>query len=278
VGKRAANKPFLKWAGNKFRIIDRIQNVLPQGQRLVEPFAGSGAVFLNTEFEEYLVCDSNADLIGLFNTLKAEGSPFIEACAELFDGRHNNADRFYELRERFNQSQDITERAQLFVYLNRHGYNGLCRYNSKGGFNVPFGRYKRPYFPAREMEAFHQQAQRARFVQQDFEHTFTQLQAGDVVYCDPPYVPLSESANFTSYSSGGFSDAQQQRLAQLAQQVSQQQAVPVIISNHNTRETRAYYQGADIKGFRVQRFISRDGKNRSPARELLARFRAPDFS
>lgn len=270
--KTIANKPFLKWAGNKFRIIDRIHKILPGGKRLVEPFAGSGAVFLNTDFDEYLICDSNADLIGLFNTLKTEGRHFIEACAELFTGAHNNADSFYAMRERFNQSTDVAERAQLFVYLNRHGYNGLCRYNSKGGFNVPFGRYKQPYFPAREMQAFQQQAQRAEFVQQDFEHTFAQLQQGDVVYCDPPYVPLSSSANFTSYSSGGFSDEQQQRLAQLAQQVSSEQEIPIIISNHYTRETRAYYQGADIKRFHVQRFISRDGKNRNSAHELLARF------
>lgn len=272
MSKTASNKPFLKWAGNKFRIMDRIHKILPQGERLVEPFTGSGAVFLNTEYDEYLLSDSNADLIGLFNTLKAEGNVFIEDCAELFSGKYNNQDSFYEMRERFNQSTDIKERALLFVYFNRHGYNGLCRYNSKGGFNVPFGRYKKPYFPEKEMLAFHQKAQRAQFIQQDFEETFSQLQDGDVVYCDPPYVPLSQSANFTSYSRGGFSDEQQQRLAQLAQQVSSQKDIPIIISNHNTRETREYYRGAEIKKFKVQRFISRDGKNRNSAGELLARY------
>lgn len=272
MSKAAACKPFLKWAGNKYRIMDRIHKILPAGNRLVEPFTGSGAVFLNTEFEEYLLTDSNADLIGLFNTLKQEGEHFIEACAEMFSGKYNDADKFYEIRERFNQSHDIQERAILFIYLNRHGYNGLCRYNSKGGFNVPFGRYKKPYFPHKEMQAFHLKAQRAEFLQRDFEDTFKQLQSGDVVYCDPPYVPLSASANFTSYSRGGFSDEQQQRLAQLARQVSSEQDIPIIISNHNTRETREYYHGAEIKKFQVQRYISRDGKNRNSAGELLARY------
>jgi DNA adenine methylase len=269
-----AVRPFLKWAGNKFRIIDRVKKKLPKGKRLVEPFTGSGAVFLNTDYEEYLLCDSNHDLIELYTILRDEGDAFIEEARHYFSGQFNNEESYYELREEFNVARKHEKRAALFLFLNRHGYNGLCRYNSKGRFNVPFGRYKRPYFPEKEMRAFHLKAQRAEFVLCDFEHTMAQTRKGDVVYCDPPYVPLSASANFTSYSAGGFSMEQQQQLADLAQEVAARH-IPVLISNHSTPLTRRIYTqaGADCgRAFSVQRYISCNGKKRNVASELLALF------
>lgn len=263
-------KPFLKWAGSKYRIIDTIRTMLPQGKRLVEPFAGSGAVFLNTDYEQYLLADSNADLISLFNTVRDQGDRFIAQCEKLFRPVTNQEAYYYRRRNEFNKCHDAERRAALFIYLNRHGYNGLCRYNASGGFNVPFGRYKKPYFPAREMQTFHQKAQRAQFLHLDFVQVFSQLTPGDVVYCDPPYVPLSKSASFTSYSAGGFDLHQQSQLAQLAQ-LAKAQGVPVLISNHNTRFTRDAYQGADdIKRLQVRRMISCQGQKRHSAAELLA--------
>ncbi|MBD3669225.1 MAG: Dam family site-specific DNA-(adenine-N6)-methyltransferase [Gammaproteobacteria bacterium] len=265
-------RPFLKWAGNKFRILHHIQRTLPGGKRLVEPFVGSGAVFLNTDYEDYLLCDSNRDLVDLFKLLKRRGQAFVDSCRPYFEPRYNNADAYYRLRDRFNQTDDREERAVLFVYLNRHGYNGLCRYNLSGGFNVPFGRYQRPYFPEREMLAFRDKAKQARFKHQAFEQTFVHSDSGDVIYCDPPYLPLSSSANFTSYSAGGFSMAQQQELARLAR-VTSERGIPVLISNHHDKAfTTEYYDGARIETFDVQRFISRNGANRAKAGEVLALF------
>ncbi len=267
-------RPFLKWAGNKFRIIDRVKKKLPSGERLVEPFVGSGAVFLNTEFDHYLLCDANRDLIELYTILRDEGEAFIEEAQRYFDGRYNNEASYYDLREEFNAARSHEKRAALFIYLNRHGYNGLCRYNAKGRFNVPFGRYKRPYFPQKELRAFHQQAQRAEFRQAGFELSMSETRAGDVVYCDPPYVPLSSSANFTSYSAGGFSMAQQQQLAEMAQE-SASRGVPVVISNHSTAETRRLYReagGQCGRSFSVHRSISCNGAKRKRASELLALF------
>jgi len=265
----STTRPFLKWAGNKYRILDKVKRRLPEGKRLVEPFAGSGALFLNTDYDNYLLCDSNPDLIGLYSLLKSEGRTFIEQAASLFVQENNLSERYYALREEFNHCHDPVRRATLFVYLNRHGYNGLCRYNAKGGFNVPFGRYKRPYFPAAEMLAFHHKAQRARFVWQDFITTFEQARQGDVIYCDPPYVPLSPSANFTSYSAGGFNLQQQEQLAQLGQQLATR-GVPVLISNHNTPFARRIYDNARLYRFVVQRYISCNGQARNRAGELLA--------
>ena len=269
-----AVRPFLKWAGNKFRIIDKVKKRLPAGKRLVEPFTGSGAVFLNTDYDEYLLCDANRDLIELYTILRDEGDDFIEEARRYFNGKYNNEESYYELREEFNTARKHEKRAALFLFLNRHGYNGLCRYNSKGRFNVPFGRYKRPYFPQKELHAFHLKAQRAEFKHLSFEQTMTETHSGDVVYCDPPYVPLSASANFTSYSAGGFSMEQQQQLADLAQQ-NAAHGIPVVISNHSTELTRRIYKqaGGDCgRAFSVQRYISCNGKQRNKASELLAFF------
>ena len=137
-------KPFLKWAGNKYQIVERIKEVLPAGKRLIEPFVGSGALFLNTDYPAYLLADANPDLISVYRHLQSDGRDFIEACRLYFTPENNSPERFYEFRQRFNTTSDATEKATLFVYLNKHCYNGLCRYNSKGGFNVPFGDvYKR---------------------------------------------------------------------------------------------------------------------------------------
>lgn len=264
-------RPFLKWAGNKYRIIDRVRDALPEGKRLIEAFAGSCAVFLNTDYEHYIINDNNPDLIHLYNILKKDGAAFIKKCRYYFSPRFNNEEQYYKLRQKFNDSNDTYKRAILFVYLNRHGYNGLCRYNLKGGYNVPFGRYKSPYFPEKEMLVFHAKAKNAEFVLSSFEDVIQSANKGDVIYCDPPYVPLSSSANFTSYSAGGFNTEKQQQLADLANETSDK-GIPILISNHNTAFTRKAYNNAKITKFHVQRFISCNGKKRGTAGELLALF------
>ena len=266
-------RPFLKWAGNKYRIIDRVRDALPAGKCLIEPFAGSCAVFLNTDYEHYIINDNNPDLIHLYNILKKEGPAFIKKCRYYFSPRFNNEEQYYKLRQKFNDSNDSYKRAILFVYLNRHGYNGLCRYNLKGGYNVPFGRYKSPYFPEKEMLVFYEKSQKADFVLSSFEEVIQSAKKGDVVYCDPPYVPLSSSANFTSYSVGSFNMEKQQQLADLANETSVK-GIPILISNHNTSFTRKAYNKANkITKFHVQRFISCNGKKRGTAGELLALFK-----
>lgn len=265
-------KPFLKWAGGKYRLVERIRSRLPEGRRLVEPFVGSGAVWLNTDYAEALLVDINPDLITLYRTLQVHGEEFIRYCAQFFSPAYNTAEGYYQLRDRFNQTADPWERSGLFLYLNRHGYNGLCRYNASGGFNVPFGRYRQPYFPFDEMRYFHKKAQSAIFLCDDFRTAMQSLDPGDVVYCDPPYVPLSDTANFTDYAKDGFSHKDQADLASMAE-VLGRRGIPVLVSNHATPFTLEAYQGAEIDCFDVQRFISCKGENRRPAAEVLALFR-----
>ena len=263
-------KPFLKWAGGKARIVKRIKAVLPVGERLVEPFVGSGALSLNAEYPAYKLADANRDLINCYQQLQTGGMSFIEYCAAYFIPEYNQPDAYYVLRERFNITADQVEKAAIFVYLNRHGYNGLCRYNGSGGFNVPFGRYTRPYFPHDEMVYFWQKSARCEFAAADFANTMRATVEGDVVYCDPPYVPLSATASFTSYSADGFGLERQRILAHEAGALARR-GVPVVISNHDLPFTREIYAAADeMLYFDVQRHISCDGANRTRAAELLA--------
>jgi len=266
-------KPFLKWPGGKFRLLDRIQNRLDPGKRFVEPFVGSGAVFLNTDYKKYLLADTNPDLINLYLQVQKNEKLFIDYCQSFFTPENNNEILYYQYRTLFNTTNDIRLKSALFLYLNRHCYNGLCRYNSKHEFNTPFGRYKKPYFPKKELDNFHKASQSAKFIHASFVETMKQIKPGDVVYCDPPYAPLSKTAYFTDYFAGGFGWEKQIELAEWATKLAKK-GIPVIISNHNTDNTRALYKkaGATTEKFLVRRTISCNTNKRNKVEELLAVF------
>lgn len=265
-------RPFLKWAGNKFRCLQYILPKLPKEHRLIEPFAGSGAIFLNSHYPQYLLNDKNPDLIQLFLNLKNHQHEYIKYCASWFVPNNNVKSTFYKIRQEFNESNDPYLRSALFLYLNRHGYNGLCRYNLKGQYNVPFGQYLRPYFPQKELETFIRKSQLAEFSNHDFIEIFKNAKQGDVIYCDPPYVPISKTSNFTSYTKGHFADREQNLLANCAKE-ARLRGIHVLISNHDTIYTRQLYQDAnDIQTFPVSRTIAAKGMKRVPVMELLAYF------
>lgn len=266
------NRAFLKWAGGKYSLIEPISRLLPPGQKLIEPFVGAGSVFLNTDYPKYLLNDINADLITLYKTLKRRPVSFIRDARPYFSPKNNSDTAYYALRERFNRSNDGYERSLLFLYLNRHGYNGLCRYNASGGFNVPFGQYTKPYFPEAELEFFAEKAKRATFTCSSFEDMFRRARSGDVMYCDPPYAPLSSTANFTAYASGGFNLDHQLELALRADKLARKRGIPVLISNHDTELTRVLYKNAQLTTLQVARTISQKSDNRHKVAELLAFF------
>jgi len=265
-------RALLKWAGGKFKLVDAITEHLPDAELLVEPFVGAASVFMNTDYPRYRLNDINRDLINLYQTLKSQPDSFIEDAEQLFTGLYNNRESYTELRAEFNTTDDSYRKSLLFLYMNRHCYNGLCRYSKKTGFNVPFGRYKRPYFPKAEMMLFAEKAQRAEFSCKPFEQVFAEAEPGSVIYCDPPYAPINQTANFTSYAANGFSSAQQQQLAELAEQAASRD-IPVLISNHDLESTRHWYRRAEIHSLAVNRNISRVGHKRKPVSELMALYR-----
>jgi DNA adenine methylase len=268
MGKHRA---FLKWAGGKYSLSNVIDAMLPSGERLIEPFVGAGSVFLNTDYKHYLLNDINQDLINLYKIIQSRPQDYIRDSARFFNPEHNQSDVYYRLRQEFNDSKDIYYRSLLFLYLNRHGFNGLCRYNKKGGYNVPFGKYKRPYFPERELEFFAEKAQQATFVCEGYRQTFSRARHNDVIYCDPPYVPLSKTASFTSYAGNGFGLDEQADLANAAEEAVARANVSVLISNHDTIWTRKIYEHANvIDSVKVSRTISQKGSKRHKVGELLA--------
>ncbi len=230
-------------------------------------------MFLNTDYNTYLLADTNPDLIGLYQQLLREGPPFIKYCRRFFTGKNNAGEQYYAYREEFNNTSARRRKSALFLYLNRHGYNGLCRYNSKGTFNTPFGRYTKPYFPEKEMLAFIARGKNVTLLQSSFDESMARARPGDVIYCDPPYTPLSDAACFTDYHVGGFNWDDQVLLTDAAKEATAGD-IQVVISNHNISEIRDLYReaGAKIHRFKVQRSISCDGKKREKVGELLAVF------
>ena len=266
------NRAFLKWAGGKYPLLDDIKRHLPQGECLIEPFVGAGSVFLNTDFSRYILADINSDLISLYNIVKTRTDEYVQASRELFMPETNQAEVYYRFREEFNASEDPFRRAVLFLYLNRFGYNGLCRYNLRGEFNVPFGRYKKPYFPEAELYHFAEKAQNAEFHCLSYEECMDRADSNSVVYCDPPYAPLSATANFTAYHTNSFSPKEQAHLAEMAEKLVSKQ-IPVLISNHDTPDTREWYRAAKHFQVKVRRSISSNGGTRKKVNELLALYK-----
>jgi DNA adenine methylase len=266
------HRAFLKWAGGKFSLTEQINQRLPVGKRLIEPFVGACSVFLNSDFDEYLLNDINADLIAMYNIIKRQPKQFIVDAKHYFQPEFNNEPSYYLIRDEFNQCTDAYKRSLMFLYMNRHGYNGLCRYNQSGGFNVPFGRYKKPYFPEKELLFFAEKAKKATFVCKPYQKLFQYLRDDDVLYCDPPYVPLSKSASFTGYAKEGFSLDDQANLARLARESK----CAVLLSNHDTTLTQELYRDASCDKILVSRTISSNANNRAPVGEIFALFSAID--
>ena len=274
MGDVKPKRPFLKWAGAKTKLLHAIRVAMPQETaRFVEPFVGSGAVALNLGITRNILSDTNRDLIAVYTTLQQEGDAFIESCAPLFTPENNSALAFYRLRDEFNVTTDARRKAALFIFLNRHGYNGLCRYNNRGRLNVPFGRYAGPRFPRERMRIFHAFLQTCELRHADFRAVVSETGPEDFVYCDPPYVPASSTANFTTYTQGGFGARDQTDLVACCQAAAARGAC-VAISNHDTPETRTLYHAADeCYELVVPRRISCHSESRHDAHELLAVFR-----
>jgi DNA adenine methylase len=175
-------------------------------------------------------------------------------------------------RRTFNTTSDVLHKSALFIYLNKFGFNGLCRYNRRGELNVPYGKpTKVPRLPVSELEAFAARSTSAEFCVSDFVDVVKRASRGDVVYCDPPYLDLNSAASFTGYTKGGFSFDQQRELASIAEFLARK-GVPVVISNHDTDDARTLYRKARLHTVTVHRSISSVAQTRGSAAELIAVF------
>ncbi|EAU5127323.1 Dam family site-specific DNA-(adenine-N6)-methyltransferase [Salmonella enterica] len=269
---RSWQRPFLKWAGGKYSLLPELDRLIPAGKRLIEPFVGGGSVFLNSDKHEYfLLADINADLINLYQMLAVAPDSVIAEAMKAF--RHlNDVENYTVIREAFNaQKLNATERAAAFLYLNRHCFNGLMRYNLDGFFNVGWGKYKAPYFPEEEIRAFRQKSHACVFMTAGFERTLRLAGDGDVVYCDPPYEPMPGTAGFTNYASGGFSWDSQVALAESCV-AAHQRGAKVFISNSTAPRVIELYErhGFTLHRVNARRSISSKGSTRETANDIVA--------
>ncbi|WP_312315153.1 Dam family site-specific DNA-(adenine-N6)-methyltransferase [Atlantibacter sp.] len=269
---RKWQRPFLKWAGGKYSLLPELDYLIPAGKRLIEPFVGGGSVFLNSDkHERFLLADVNPDLINLYQMLTVVPEK-VTAEAHLLFASLNTEEGYMAVRDDFNaQRLSGPDRAAAFLFLNRHCFNGLIRYNRASEFNVGWGKYAAPYFPEAEIEAFASMAHNCVFLNAGYRRTLALSGEGDVIYCDPPYEPMPGTAGFTSYAAGGFTWDDQVALAENCMAAHRRGARVVISNSTAPRIIDLYTQhGFTLHEVSARRTISSKGSTREIAKDIVA--------
>ncbi len=294
-------KPFLKWAGGKNQLIEQINNYLPAElsggyiKRYIEPFIGGGAVFMHIaqfyQIEDFFISDINPDLILAYKTIQKNVEELVTLLFDIQNKylsleREERRKYFYQVRTLFNlQRQEINlnnytiqciERTAQFIFLNRTCFNGLFRVNSKGNFNVPFGKYNNPTICDQEnLKAVSQLLQRTQIIHGDFTECEKFVDRHAFVYFDPPYRPLSKTANFTSYSQDSFDEKEQLRLRDFFI-ILDKKGAKLLLSNSDPKNKDAKddffeinYKGYQIKRVKASRNINSNPFKRGQINELL---------
>lgn len=264
--------PFLKWVGGKRQLLPAILEALPTRKirRYAEPFVGGGAVFFELaklgRVEEAILCDTNEDLVFAYRVVRDQVDDLIDALR----GHRNDPDHYYAVRALDPLRLSPVERAARTIYMNRCGYNGLYRVNSAGRYNVPFGRYANPKIC--DVDALRSASQallRAEVRHCDFAEVGKDLRRGDVVYFDPPYVPLSATSSFTAYTRTGFTADDQLRLRDFAAALKKR-GVKVVLSNSSAPLVRDLYAvGFAHRSVSATRMVNCQAEGRGRVQELL---------
>jgi len=264
--------PILKWAGGKRQLLPEIINLFPKNySNLVyhEPFVGSGAVFFTIEPKKGSINDTNPHLMNFFKMVRDMPEKLIQKASEY----EYEKETYYKLREKFNEERlsDI-ERAALFLYFNKTGFNGLWRVNSKGKFNVPFGRYKNPTIvPENRIWDSSKILQNIEIKCTDFSYIIDFAERGDLCYFDPPYEPVSETAYFTSYTASGFDMKEQERLSETCHKLDEK-GVHFVLSNSHVKQIVDLYEdnpNFQIKTVKARRSINSKADKRGAVNEIL---------
>lgn len=262
-----ALKPFIKWAGGKRSLLPQIVPHLPtKFRRYHEPFLGSGALFFHLQPRLASLSDTNARLIRTYKGLRDEPERVIERLSAY----PHEKEFFLKMRKINIDEQDDVAVAAWFIYLNKTAYNGLYRVNRQNRFNVPFGSYKNPVICAESvLQACAKRLRRTDLAHGDFEERARRARKGDLVYFDPPYVPLNATSSFTAYTAEGFDMDAQRRLRDLAFAL-RRRGVHVLLSNSSAEVVREMYQDDfTIVEISARRSINSRGDGRKPICELL---------
>ncbi|MDD9938554.1 MAG: DNA adenine methylase [Myxococcales bacterium] len=269
-----APSPIVKWVGGKGRLLPQLTPLLPPGVELmrhVEPFVGGGALFFGRRPARALLCDVNPALINTYEAVRDASGEVIGHLEDL--ASEHSKESYYRVRERYNRARKLTsaQRAAMFIYLNKTCFNGLHRVNRRGEFNVPAGRYKNPNIVnADGVLAASAQLQSAKLVCDGFEGLLSRARPGDFIYFDPPYEPVSETANFTSYAQDGFAREDQMRLRDVFAALDKR-GCKLMLSNSDVPFIRELYRAYKIDTIAAPRAINCDAKRRGPVPEVVVR-------
>ncbi len=263
---RPSAAPFLKWAGGKTQLLGQLKPLLPASfDRYFEPFLGGGAMFFNLAPAVAFLSDVNDELINVYRVVRDDVESLI---AQLGNHKHEK-NHYYAVRALDPRFLDPVERAARMVYLNRTCFNGLYRVNRRGQFNVPFGSYKNPDIcPADKLRAASATLQGVPIERQDFATAVAHARAGDFVYFDPPYDPVSRTASFTRYAKGDFGPEDQAALAETFAELTAR-GVHCMLSNSDTPLINELYADFRVERVQARRAISRRAGGRGPVSEVV---------
>ncbi len=264
-------QPFIKWAGGKRQLLEELTSSLPQFENYYEPFVGGGALFfelsnMNLVKQAHLY-DYNEELVFAYEIIKDKP---LELMEELEKPLYKNDETtFYKMRSW--KPTNMLQIAARLLYLNRTAYNGLFRVNSKGMFNVPFGKYKNPRLFSRNIiHADSRALQKAKLHVGDFANVLDYAKKGDLVYFDPPYNPLTTTASFTSYTAADFGKADQERLANVFDKLDKKGCY-VMLSNSSTELVKHLYDRYYRDTVYASRAINCKPEGRGKVAELIIR-------
>lgn len=275
-------RPVVKWAGGKRAIVDSLLRWMPASfETYAEPFCGGGAVFFalaaedRRRFKRAILSDKNAELVRCYRALQSNVEALIARLAE-YSAEHIAKDEearrqhFYDVRELDPEKLSDVDRGARLIFLNKTCFNGLWRVNASGKFNVPFGRYAKPkILDERRLRASHAALANVTILEADFFEATKDLTSGDFAYFDPPYVPVSRTANFTAYAKDGFGPAEQDRLLRELDRLRTKNVL-AMLSNTCSPETEALYAGfPNREKIPVPRAINSDATKRGEVFELV---------
>ncbi|MCB0322732.1 MAG: DNA adenine methylase [Bdellovibrionales bacterium] len=265
-------RPFLKWAGGKRQLVPALRANMPkQYGRYLEPMIGGGAFFFELQPKNAYIADINEELVNLYLVVRDETEALIRDLRK----HEHNADYFYKLRDADRSGTykrwGPVKRASRLIYLNKTCFNGLYRVNAQGHFNVPFGDYKNPRIVDEDnLRACSLALRDTKIVLGSFEHIRKVAKKGDFVYFDPPYVPLSTSANFTSYSKERFDADMQIKLRDLCIELDRK-AVKFMLSNSSAPFVLELYKDFHVQLLDASRAINSKAEGRGKVKEVLVR-------
>jgi DNA adenine methylase len=272
MNKPAFPRPFLKWAGGKSNLLKQYEPLFPKWSGdYFEPFIGSGAVFFflsaRQEARKYYLSDLNREIVDAFCAVRDDVEEVIRLLTK--HQKLHSKDYFYQVRALVPGNLSTLERAARTIYLNKTCFNGLYRVNKKGEFNVPMGNYKKPsILQVETLKTASRALARADLAAGHYSGLVEKAQAGDFIYLDPPYHPLSKTAMFTNYVAEAFDEKDQMELSQVATTLSEKGCL-FMESNSNTDFVKDLYKDFKIQEVLARRSINREKSKRGVITELV---------